>query len=265
MTVRTSVTGQDGRGEPTPDEPTAEGRATEEPPLLEVCGIEAGYGGLGVLREVSLTVPRSSVVALLGPNGAGKTTLLRVISGLLRPTAGHIRFDGQELTGTRPHRRARQGLCHIPEGRGVYPSLTVRENLVLHTWKRQDKAAVEQAVEHFPVLGEKLNQRAGELSGGQQQMLSVVRSYLDEPRLVLVDEVSMGLAPVVIDQIYEFLAKIIQEGASLLLVEQYVNRALAAADRVCVLAKGRIAYDGEPAGIREDIFEHYLGSASVSH
>lgn len=153
MTVRTSVTGQDGRGEPTPDEPTAEGPATEEPPLLEVCGIEAGYGGLGVLREVSLTVPRSSVVALLGPNGAGKTTLLRVISGLLRPTAGHIRFDGQELTGTRPHRRARQGLCHIPEGRGVYPSLTVRENLVLHTWKRQDKAAVEQAVEHFPVLG----------------------------------------------------------------------------------------------------------------
>ncbi|MFE4963773.1 ABC transporter ATP-binding protein [Streptomyces sp. NPDC056660] len=254
MTVGVSVTGREDRGGPRAD----------EPPLLEVRGIDAGYGGLGVLEDVSFTVPRNSVVALLGPNGAGKTTLLRVISGLLRPTGGHVLFDGEDITAARPHRRARQGLCHIPEGRGVYPSLTVRENLVLHTWKRQERAAVERAVENFPVLGRKLNQRAGELSGGQQQMLSVVRSYLDDPRLVLVDEVSMGLAPVVVDQIYEFLARIIREGASLLLVEQYVNRALAAADRVCVLAKGRIAYDGEPTGIREEIFEHYLGTASAT-
>lgn len=231
-------------------------------PLLQLRGIEAGYGDSVVLRDVSLTVPSGSVVALLGPNGAGKTTLLRVVSGFLRPSRGDVLLDGEVITEVKPYRRARRGLCHIPEGHGVYPSLTVRENLVLHTWKRREKAAIERAVENFPILGQKLNQPAGELSGGQQQMLAVVRSYIDNPRLVLVDEVSMGLAPVIVDQIYEFLAKIVRDGASLLLVEQYVNRALAAADQVCILAKGEVAYAGKPSDVREDVFEHYLGVAA---
>jgi branched-chain amino acid transport system ATP-binding protein len=233
--------------------------------VLEVRGLEAGYGDTTVLREVSLSVPSGQVVALLGPNGAGKTTLLRVLSGLLRPTSGEVRLGGRDVTRDRPYQRARAGLCHIPEGRGIYPSLTVRENLVLHTWRGDEKASIERAVDHFPVLGQKLGQPAGQLSGGQQQMLAIVRGYLAEPRLVLVDEASMGLAPNIIDQIFEFLAGIVRAGTSLLLVEQYVSRALAAADSVIVLTKGQVVFDGAPAAIGDDIFEHYLGAAAGAH
>ncbi|CAJ62004.1 MULTISPECIES: ABC transporter ATP-binding protein [Frankia] len=244
----------------TETRPGGEGAAAAPAtPVLEVRGLDAGYGSSAVLHDVSLTVPRGSVVALLGPNGAGKTTLLRVASGLLRPTRGEVILDGRDVTRARPYQRARGGLCHIPEGRGVYPSLTVRENLVLHTWKRNVDDALERAVANFPILGSKLSQPAGELSGGQQQMLAVMRAYLDEPSVVLVDEVSMGLAPVIVDQIYEFLDRIRQAGTSLLLVEQYVHRALAAADRVCVLTKGRIVFDGRPEDVAEEVFEHYLG------
>jgi branched-chain amino acid transport system ATP-binding protein len=233
--------------------------------MLELRAIEAGYGEQRVLRDVSLTVRPGSVVAVLGPNGAGKTTLLRVVSGLLRPSAGTVQLDGADITRTRPYARARRGLCHIPEGRGIYPTLTVRENLVLHSRKGEEATALDRAISAFPVLGEKLRQPAGQLSGGQQQMLSLVRAYLTSPRLVLVDEASMGLAPVVVDKIFEFLAGIATSGTALLLVEQYVSRALALASQVYLLNKGSVVFTGQPGDIADDLFVHYLGTAASAH
>jgi branched-chain amino acid transport system ATP-binding protein len=230
--------------------------------MLELRGIEAGYGGHTVLRDVSLTVRAGTVAAVLGPNGAGKTTLLRVASGLLRPSAGAVVLDGEDVTRARPYARARRGLCHIPEGRGIYLTLTVRENLVLHSRQGEEAAALDRATSAFPVLGQKLRQPAGQLSGGQQQMLSLVRAYLASPKLVLVDEASMGLAPVVVDQIFTFLAGIAAAGTALLLVEQYVSRALALAGRVYLLSKGAVVFSGMPAEIGDDIFAHYLGAAA---
>jgi branched-chain amino acid transport system ATP-binding protein len=233
--------------------------------MLELRGIEAGYGEHTVLRDVSLTVQPGTVVAVLGPNGAGKTTLLRVASGLLRPSAGTVLLAGEDITRARPFGRARRGLCHIPEGRGIYPTLTVRENLVLHSRKGEEAAALDRATLAFPVLGEKLRQPAGLLSGGQQQMLSLVRAYLTSPKLVLVDEASMGLAPVVVDQIFAFLGQIAASGTALLIVEQYVSRALALADRVYLLNKGGVVFTGPPADIGDDLFVHYLGTAAGAH
>jgi branched-chain amino acid transport system ATP-binding protein len=230
--------------------------------MLELKGIEAGYGGHIVLRGVWLAVKPGTVVAVLGPNGAGKTTLLRVASGLLRPSAGAVLLGGEDVTRTRPYARARRGLCHIPEGRGIYPALTVRENLVLHSRKGEEAAALDRATSAFPALGNKLRQPAGQLSGGQQQMLSLVRAYLTDPKLVLVDEASMGLAPVVVDQIFEFLGRIAASGTALLIVEQYVNRALALAHAVYVLNKGAVAFSGKPAEVTDDLFVHYLGTAA---
>ena len=233
--------------------------------MLELRGIEAGYGEQTVLRDVSLTVQPGTVVAVLGPNGAGKTTLLRVASGLLKPSTGAVLLDGEDVTRTRPYVRARRGLCHIPEGRGIYPTLTVRENLVLHSHKGEEAAALDRAISAFPVLGEKLRQPAGQLSGGQQQMLSLVRAYLTDPKLVLVDEASMGLAPVVIDRIFEFLGQIAVSGTALLIVEQYVNRALALADHVYLLNKGSVAFTGKSQDVGDDLFAHYLGAAASAH
>ncbi len=233
--------------------------------MLELRGIEAGYRGHIVLRDVSLTVRPGAVVAVLGPNGAGKTTLLRVVSGLLRPAAGTVLLGGEDVTRTRPHARARRGLCHIPEGRGIYPTLTVRENLVLSSPKGEETDALDRATSAFPVLGEKLRQPAGQLSGGQQQMLSLVRAYLTSPTLVLVDEASMGLAPVIVDKIFEFLGGIAASGTALLLVEQYVSRALALASRVYLLNKGSVVFSGEQQDIADDLFVHYLGTAAGAH
>ncbi|MBV9380934.1 MAG: ABC transporter ATP-binding protein [Streptosporangiaceae bacterium] len=230
--------------------------------MLELHGIEAGYGKQTVLRDVCVSVPSGSVVAVLGPNGAGKTTMLRVASGLLRPSAGKVVLAGEDVTRTRPYARVRRGLCHIPEGRGIYPTLTVRENLVLHSRKGEQAAAQERAVSAFPVLGAKLRQPAGQLSGGQQQMLSLVRAYLSSPTLVLVDEASMGLAPVVVDKIFEFLRQVAASGTALLIVEQYVNRALALADTVYVLNKGRMVFTGKPGEITDDLFAHYVGAGA---
>jgi branched-chain amino acid transport system ATP-binding protein len=232
--------------------------------MLELRGIEAGYGEHTVLRDVSLTVQPGTVVAVLGPNGAGKTTVLRVASGLLRPSAGAVLLGGEDVTRARPHARARRGLCHIPEGRGIYPTLTVRENLVLSSRQGEEAAALDRATSAFQVLGGKLRQAAGQLSGGQQQMLSLVRAYLTEPKLVLVDEASMGLAPVIVDQVFEFLGQIAASGAALVIVEQYVSRALALADRVYLLNKGGVVFSGQPKDVGDDLFAHYLGVAAGS-
>jgi branched-chain amino acid transport system ATP-binding protein len=227
--------------------------------MLELRGIEAGYGKHTVLRDVSLTIEHGEVVAVLGPNGAGKTTMLRVASGLLRPSAGAVLLKGEDVTRIRPSSRSKRGLCHIPEGRGIYPSLTVRENLVLHSRKGDEASSLDRARSAFPILGDKLRQPAGQLSGGQQQMLALVRAYLTNPALVLVDEASMGLAPVVVDQIFEFLRQIAASGTALLIVEQYVNRALALADAVYVLNKGAVVFSGKPSEITEDLFAQYMG------
>jgi branched-chain amino acid transport system ATP-binding protein len=228
--------------------------------MFSLDNIVAGYAETTVLRGVSLTVPDSSVVALLGPNGAGKTTLLRVASGLLRPTAGTMTFDGVDVTGYRPHQLAGRGVCHVPEGRGVFPSLTVRENLSLQAGSG-GKDGLAKAVEAFPRLGERLSQTAGTMSGGEQQMLALARSYIANPKVMLLDEVSMGLAPKIVDEIFEFLGRVAHEGASLLLVEQYVTRALALADYVYLLNRGQVAYRGEPSELQdEDVFARYLGT-----
>jgi branched-chain amino acid transport system ATP-binding protein len=233
--------------------------------MLELRGIEAGYSEHIVLRDVSLTVLPGTVVAVLGPNGAGKTTLLRVASGLLKPSAGAVLLGGEDVTRTRPYARARRGLCHIPEGRGIYPTLTVRENLALHSPKGEEAAGLDRAISAFPVLGQRLRQPAGPLSGGQQQMLSLARAYLTSPKLVLVDEASTGLAPVVVDKIFEFLGQIAASGTALLMVEQYVNRALAQAHTVYVLNKGGVVFNGKPAEITDDLFMHYLGFGAGAH
>jgi branched-chain amino acid transport system ATP-binding protein len=223
-------------------------------------GIVAGYAETTVLRGVSLSVPEGSVVALLGANGAGKTTLLRVASGLLRPTAGRMTLDGIDVTGHRPHQLAGAGVCHVPEGRGVFPSLTVRENLALQAGSG-GRDGLDRAVDAFPRLGERLSQTAGTLSGGEQQMLALARAYVANPRVMLLDEVSMGLAPKIVDEIFVFLDRLAHEGSSLLLVEQYVTRALALADYVYLMNRGAIAYCAEPSELAdEDVFARYLGS-----
>ena len=231
-------------------------------PALQLDAITAGYGRTTVLRDVDLEVAPGEVVALLGPNGAGKTTLLRVASGIVRPTAGSISIDGHDVTTRPSHARARSGLCLIPEGRGVFADLTVRENLRLQVPPWAESADIDQAIDAFPVLGERLHQRAGSMSGGQQQMLALARCWLARPSCVVLDEVSMGLAPRVVDEIFTALAGLAAEGVALLLVEQYVDRALAMADRVQLLDRGRTAYAGPAAGIdREAVLRGYLGAA----
>jgi branched-chain amino acid transport system ATP-binding protein len=214
-----------------------------------------------VLRDLSLWVPRGSVVALLGPNGAGKTTTLRLASGLLRPTGGTMTLDGKPFPrGT--DAVARAGICHVPEGRGVFPSLTVRENLLVQARGKGLSEAIDKATSAFPRLGQRLSQVAGTMSGGEQQMLALAKSYVSNPAYVLLDEVSMGLAPKIIDEIFEFLRNLAAEGAALLLVEQYVSRALEIADYVYLLNHGHVAFQGEPGELDSSaIFGEYMGVA----
>jgi branched-chain amino acid transport system ATP-binding protein len=228
--------------------------------VLEIENVTAGYGDTVVLRGVSLSVPDSKVVALLGPNGAGKTTLLRSASGLIRPMSGRVVLAGEDVTGKRAYAMARRGLCLLPEGRGIFPSLTVRENLILQSPKGKEEESIERAAENFPALAPRLKQLAGSLSGGEQQMLALVRTYLTDPKIVVVDEASLGLAPLLVDRIFESLRQIVAQGTSLLLVEQYVTRALDIADSAYLLNRGQIVFSGPSEELRgEDVFERYLG------
>jgi branched-chain amino acid transport system ATP-binding protein len=231
--------------------------------VLEIKNLTGGYGDITVLRKVSISVPDSSVVALLGPNGAGKTTTLRMVSGLARPKEGSITLGGEDITRFSPYQRARRGLCLIPEGRGIFPSLTVRENLTLYVAKGNEREAYERAVDTFPVLGDRKSQIAGTLSGGEQQMLALVRAYVANPRLVLVDEASLGLAPLVVNAIFEFIERIAGEGVSLLIVEQYITRALALASQLYLLHQGEIVYSGPAGDLNEEqVFSLYAGEAA---
>jgi branched-chain amino acid transport system ATP-binding protein len=228
--------------------------------MLTLTSVIAGYGGSTVLRGVSLNVAEGEVAALLGPNGAGKTTLLRTATGLVKPRAGKIELAGQDLTGATAHGFTRHGICHVPEGRGIFPSLTVRENIVIQARTRRLDEAIAEATEIFPVLGRRLGQTAGSLSGGEQQMLALSRAYLTHPKIVLVDEASFGLAPLVVDKIYDALSTLAGRGMSLIIVEQYVQRALERANTVYILSHGEIVHSGSAKAIAPDeIYEKYLG------
>jgi branched-chain amino acid transport system ATP-binding protein len=233
-------------------------------PLLELVDVEAAYGPFRALFGVSLSVPAGSAVALLGPNGAGKSTVARVATGLVPVTDGRIRFDGADVTGQRPYRLARLGIAHAPEGRSVFASLTVEENLVLRFRAALGRAGVAGALQRaygaFPRLGERRRQNAGTLSGGEQRMLSLAAVLANPPRLLVVDELSLGLAPAVIDDVFAALAQIRDTGTSLLIVEQHVARALALADYAVLLSKGRVQRSG-PVAEMADVLSSLPGPA----
>jgi branched-chain amino acid transport system ATP-binding protein len=230
---------------------------------LEVDRVTAAYGSTTVLRHASLVVPTGGVVALLGPNGAGKTTMLSTISGLLVPRSGRILLGGVDVTARAPQARVRLGLGHVTEGRSIFPGLTVRDNLRMFAPRGQQDDAMDQAIGAFPRLGERLQQTAGTMSGGEQQMLALSRAYVSEAQVVLLDEVSLGLAPIIVDAIFEFLGRLKDEGRSLLIVEQYVSKALALADTVYLLARGRMVFAGEPAEVSgSELFARYMGETA---
>jgi branched-chain amino acid transport system ATP-binding protein len=217
-------------------------------PLMELRDVEAGYGPFRSLFGVSIAIQPQSVTALLGANGSGKTTVVRVASGLIRPTSGHLFFDGEDVTGKRAYRLAQMGIVHAPEGRSVFASLTVEENLTLTFrqvfGRRGMKPRLDQAYTLFPRMGQRRRQLAGTLSGGEQRMLSLARVLVRAPKLLITDELSLGLAPVIIDEVYATLATIRDAGCALLIVEQHVHQALRIADDVVVLAKGRVVLEG---------------------
>jgi branched-chain amino acid transport system ATP-binding protein len=236
-------------------------------PALEVSGLVAGYDRTTVLRNVSFKVPSGSVTALVGPNGAGKTTLLRAISGLIRPTNGEIRLDGVDITSMAPHRRTRLGLCHIAEGRAVFKRLTVRENLMMQAETGHEKEAMERSAAVFPVLGRRMSQTVGTMSGGEQQMLAMARAYVREPRIVLVDEPSLGLAPRMVDVIFQFLENelVADRGVAVLVVDQFVGRVLDMARDAFVMRRGQIAFAGTAEELRSsDLFAHYLSEGAIT-
>jgi branched-chain amino acid transport system ATP-binding protein len=231
---------------------------------LDVRNLSVSYGGVRALRDLTLVVPDGAVVALLGPNGAGKSTTLRTISGTIRPDRGTICVHGTRIDRTPAYRIARLGVVHVPEGRGIFPSLSVRENLemaVASLTGVDDPIAEGSAL--FPVLGTRLRQLAGSLSGGEQQMLALARALMARPRLLMVDEISMGLAPIIVGQLFEALARLTESGTSLLLVEQYVETALKLADYVYVMEKGSIVDVGESSDMRTGgLATAYLGGAA---
>lgn len=233
-------------------------------PALEVRRLSVSYGGVQALRQVSLVVPKATVVALLGPNGAGKSTTLRAISGVIKAQSGRIDVDGQRVDHMAAHRIARLGVVHVPEGRGVFPSLSVRENLQMAAHALTiDTDPVTDGIALFPVLGSRLRQLAGSLSGGEQQMLALARALMARPTLLMVDEISMGLAPLIVGQLFEALRAKADEGVSLLVVEQYVEAALKLSDYVYVMDKGSIVDVGEPADMRDGaLASAYLGGAA---
>ena len=234
--------------------------------MLEVQGVSAGYQDTIILRDVDLLIEPGSTVALLGPNGAGKTTLMRAISGLIRVVEGTVLFDDTEITNLPPHNIASLGMCHIPEGRGIFPSLSVRDNLLMFDNRGSggsEREGLDTVIEIFPVLGQRAGQAAGTLSGGEQQMLALARTFLQRPKLVVLDEISIGLAPTVVEEIFGFVAGLARSGSTLLLVEQYVTYALELADHVYFLNKGQITGSASAADLAgkalEEVFSEYIG------
>ncbi len=232
-------------------------------PVLELRGVRASYGRIEVLHGVDLTLPRGSVLALLGPNGAGKSTTLKVLGGVVPATHGCIHLAGRHINGTRPHDLARVGIAMIPEGRGVFPRLTVHENLRMASYAGVDTATVEErAYSRFPRLGERRNQLAGTMSGGEQQMLALARGLATDPAVLVLDELSMGLAPLIVSELYELVASVATTGVSILVVEQFARTVLGVADRAAIMAGGRITAIGEPSAIEAELASAYLGATT---
>jgi branched-chain amino acid transport system ATP-binding protein len=231
-------------------------------PLLDLRGVTAAYGRIQVLNGVDLAVPEGTVMALLGPNGAGKTTTLKVVSGQMVPTGGCVHLAGRHVNGADPDGLARIGVCTIPEGRGIFPNLTVRENLRMVTYAGNvDLGAVEDAAfARFPRLGERRGQLAGTLSGGEQQMLALARGLAVEPSLLLLDELSMGLAPKIVEGLYEMVAQVAAEGVSILVVEQFARTVLGVADYAAIMLHGKVVSVGQPAEIEQELHAAYLGA-----
>ena len=225
--------------------------------------MHAAYGRIEVLHGVDLVVPEASVFALLGPNGAGKTTTLKTIDGHLRPASGCVHVAGTHVNGAATDALTRAGVCSIPEGRGIFPNLTVAENLRMMTYAGTTADRVEEtAYARFPILGERRRQLAGTLSGGQQQMLAMARALTSEPSLLLVDELSMGLAPLIVAELYDVLGQLAADGVAILLVEQFARTALAIADYAAIMVQGRVQHVGQPADLADVVSEAYLGGAA---
>lgn len=233
--------------------------------LLEVEGLCVNYGHIEAIRDITFNVEEGSVVTLIGANGAGKTTTMKTLSGLRRVREGRVVFDGKDITGMPPYERVKLGLSQSPEGRGIFPGMTVRENLDMGGYARRDKAAMatdlERALTLFPRLQERIAQVAGTLSGGEQQMLAIGRALMARPRLILLDEPSMGLAPKLIQQIFSIIREINAQGTTVLLVEQNAAQALKAADQAYVLETGEIVRSGSGAELADDesVRAAYLG------
>ncbi|MCU1356015.1 MAG: ABC-type branched-chain amino acid transport system, ATPase component [Acidimicrobiales bacterium] len=244
--------------------PASAPEAHEGPaPLLQLTGIRAAYGRIEVLHGIDLLVPRGEVVALLGPNGAGKTTTLLVATGQHPASAGCVHLAGRHVNGARPDDLARLGLCTIPEGRGVFRNLTVRENLVMASYRGVPvDDVIQRAGERFPRLKERLGQVAGTLSGGEQQMLAMARGLATDPGLLIIDELSMGLAPLIVAELYEIVAGIASEGVSILVVEQFARTVLGVADRAVIMQHGRVLAAGAPADLEAELSAAYLGAST---
>jgi branched-chain amino acid transport system ATP-binding protein len=231
--------------------------------LLRVEGLEVRYGAIRALRDVCLEVHAAEIVTLIGSNGAGKSTLLRALSGLVRPAAGRVHFQSADVTGHRPEVLVALGISHVPEGRRIFANLTVRENLQLGAYLRPETEpeGLERVFGLFPRLRERLGQRAGTLSGGEQQMLAIGRALMAEPKLLLLDEPSLGLAPILVQQIFEIIREIHEQGTTVVLVEQNARQALRVASRAYVLETGSIALEGPAHALAQDprVREAYLG------
>ncbi|MDH1675513.1 ABC transporter ATP-binding protein [Comamonas aquatica] len=239
--------------------------ATSSTPLLDVRGIDVAYGGIRAVRQLNLHVHPGELVALIGANGAGKSTTLRAICGLVPLAAGSIHYQGQSLAGQPVHSMVRQGLVMVPEGRGIFPQLTIEENLYMGAYTRTDKDGVAQDLEgvftRFPRLAERRKQTAGTLSGGEQQMLAMGRAILSQPKLLLLDEPTMGLAPIMVDKIFEVIAYISQRGVTILLIEQNARLALEVSQRGYVLESGELTLQGPAHDLLHDpkVRAAYLG------
>jgi branched-chain amino acid transport system ATP-binding protein len=232
------------------------------PPALAIRGVRASYGRIEVLHGVDLTVPAGSVFALLGPNGAGKSTLLSVISGQMRPTAGEVVIGDKPVGKLSTEKLARTGLCSIPEGRGIFPNLTVRENLRIWTYRGglSVKAVEEQTYATFPRLAGRRGQLAGTMSGGEQQMLAISRALVTDPKVLLLDELSMGLAPLIVSELYELVETLAAQGKTVLLVEQFVTTALLVATGAAIMVHGKIQQQGTPSDMATAAHSVYLSS-----
>ncbi|WBY63926.1 MAG: High-affinity branched-chain amino acid transport ATP-binding protein [Thermocaproicibacter melissae] len=233
--------------------------------MLKITNLNVYYGGIHALSDVNMEVNEGEIVTLIGANGAGKTSTLRAISGLVTPSSGTIEFEGQDITKIPPHKIPYLGISHVPEGRRIFANMTVAENLQLGAYRRKDKAEIEKDFEsvftRFPRLKERLRQRAGTLSGGEQQMLAMGRALMSRPKILLLDEPSMGLAPIVVQEIFSIIQDINKSGTTVLLVEQNANMALSIANRAYVIETGRITLEGKASDLLNDesVKKAYLG------